>query len=238
MAKDLGVIVGRLREEIEKTEEIRAAVLYGSAVGGEYLPGRSDLNVLLIANEITTPLLDDLQKEMKSWRKMGITAPLLVDRPFLVSSTDSYPLEILGMLAGYQVLKGVDPFDGLMPRKEHVRLQAEREIKGKALLLRRAYLESQGNHGRLLAYLVQVVPAFEAILRGMLFLRDADWRKSGPALHEACRDLVAMDPDLPRELREARLGRERPDRHATIRLYGRTFEVLRWLDRETERAAE
>ena len=62
-------------------------------------------------------------------------------------------------------LSGTDPFEGIAIEPEAVRLQAEREAKAKALLLRRAYVETGGRHGGLLAYLQGVGPAIDAILK-------------------------------------------------------------------------
>ncbi len=163
-----------------------AIVLYGSGASGHHIPGRSDLNLLVVVDDVTTSLLTRMQKRSGAWTKGGISTPLLVDRDFLRSSTDSYPLEILGMMSAYRLVRGSDPFEGIKVDPKDVRLQAEREIKAKELLLRRGYVESGGKESRVRAVLSASVPALEAILRGMLFLSGDDWKKSGPAFREAC----------------------------------------------------
>jgi hypothetical protein len=231
MAEDREKIIRTFTAEAETAtgSALQSVVLYGSGAGGDYRPGRSDLNFLLVAKTVDLPLLDALQRRIGAWAKRRIPTPLVVPPSFLASSTDSYPLEILGMMASYRVLKGSDPFVDLRPEREHVRLQVEREIKAKSLSLRRDYMESCGKHERLLASLTAALPAVEAILRGVLFVREADWRRSGPALHEGCARQVGVDPGCLAAIAAARSGRGRPDRKQVIGLYGETLEMLRQL---------
>lgn len=237
MGKDLETILAGFVAETESAAgpSLRAIVLYGSASCDDYLPGRSDINLLLVVDQVDLGLLDGLQKRTGAWSKKRITTPLVVDRGFLPSSIDSYPLEILGMLAGYRILSGVDPFEGLMPEKEHVRLQTEREIKAKALFLQSGYMESCGKQQRLLGYLIGALPAMDAILRGALFLQDSDWKRSGKSLHAACAATLGIDGAVLDAIWEARAGRKRPDRTATISFYEAMLATLRALAGLVER---
>jgi hypothetical protein len=231
MAKDLEALVGRFVAEAEAAAgpALRGVVLYGSGAGGEYVPGRSDLNFLLVAERIDLSLLDGLQKKSGAWERRRIATPLVVDAKFLPSSADSYPLEILGMMASYRVLKGEDPFEGLAPQKEHVRLQVEREVKAKTLLLRRGYMESCGKHHRLLDNLVGALPAIQAILRGVLYLQGGDWKLCGAQLHQRCAERIGIEGGTLDAIHAARLPTKRPNRQATLELYGKTLEMLRSL---------
>jgi len=239
MGKDRDQIIGSFVAEVETAAggPLRSIVLYGSGASGEYVPGRSDLNFLLVADPITRSLLAGLQKRMVGWHKRGIATPLVVDQQFLVSSTDSYPLEILGMLSAYKILGGVDPFQGLEPAPKDVRLQAEREAKAKALLLRRGYLECCGRHSGLVAYLTGAVPAIEAILRGMLFLRGGDWRLCGAGLRAACARDLAIDCSVLEMLQDVHYGRAKPTRQSLLALFDRTMDLLDLLSRQLDQTA-
>jgi hypothetical protein len=228
MARDTEAIIGRFVADVEAVagSAMRAIVLYGSGAGAEYLPGRSDLNFLLVADKIDLSLLDGLQKKGGAWERKRIAAPLVVEPSFLSSSTDSYPLELLGMVASYRVLKGADPLQGLAPEKEHVRLQVEREVKAKTLLLRRGYMESCGKHQRLLACLTGGLPALQAILRGVLYLRGEDWKLCGLHLHKQCTERIGIDCGTLDAIHAARQATKRPNRQDTLQLYARTLEML------------
>ena len=240
MAMELEANISRFMGEIEAAvgSAISSITLYGSAATGDHVPGRSDLNFLLVAERVDLALLDRLQSKMAAWAKRGIAAPLVVDRDFLVRSTDSYPLEILGMVASKRVLRGADPLEGLHPKAGDVRVQVEREAKSKELLLRRGYLESRGKDRALRSYLAATAPALEAILRGILFVEGGDWNKNGADLIRAGEGRLRLDLSALRGIREIRAARRKPDRTAAIALYGKALDLLAVLadraDREND----
>lgn len=235
MAKDLETVVAGFLADISAAPSgsLHSVVLYGSAAGESYLHGKSDLNFLLVAPQVTPDLLRLLQGRMKPWAKQRIAAPLAVDTSFLAESLDSYPLEILGMQAAYKVLQGEDPFVGLVPQPEHVRLQVEREAKSKILLLRRGFVESEGRYGRLVGVLAAILPAVDAMLRGLLYLRGGTWRLSGAGLRSEAIRVLELDSSTLDILREARHG-DRPDPEATRIAYDRALlliaSIAKWAD--------
>lgn len=209
-------------------------VLYGSGAAGEHVPGKSDLNLLVVVKEVTLPFLSHLQEKVARWNKAGISTPLVVDGDFLPTSTDSYPLEILGMLSAHRIVRGGDPFEQLRVDPRDARLQAEREIKAKRLLMRRGYLESQGKEAHLRRVLIAAVPAVEAIFRGMLFVRGGDWRAQGAAFRASCAGGLGIDSTTLERLRSLRAGRIRPNREVVLDLYARTVGMLDALAKKIE----
>lgn len=234
--KDIEEILGRFVSEVEAAggKGVRAVVLYGSAATGHHIPGRSDLNLLVVLDEVPLDLLSGLQGRVGRWSKSGITTPLLVDRDFLASSTDSYPLEILGMMAGHRVLRGSDPFEGLRIDPKEVRVQAEREIKAKTILLRRGYLESCGKDRQLRSVLTAAVPAIEAILRGILYWCGGEWKAAGSTFTAECEKLLGTDAGALSDLRALRSGKGSTNRDAVIDLYARTMRLLEGLSEKIE----
>lgn len=234
--KEIEGTLSRFATDVETAAggSVRAIVLYGSAASGQHVPGRSDMNLLVVLDEVALETLARLQGRVGSWAKSKISAPLIVDRDFLSSSTDSYPLEILGMMAAYRVIRGSDPFGGLRVDPGDVRVQVEREIKAKELLMRRSYLESCGKERHLRSVLAAAAPAVEAILRGMLFWVGGDWKASGPAFREACGKVLGADAQTATDLRALRDGKARMNRDAILDLYGRTLRLLESLSEKVE----
>jgi len=237
MARELDLVVERFAKDVETSagSSLRSIVLYGSAATTEYVPSKSDLNFLVVVESLSSGILLDFQRRMAGWGRARIATPLLVPWSFLASSTDSYPLEILGMMAAYRTVRGDDPFGDLRIGAEHVRLQAERELKAKQLLLRRGYLESCGKHGALKAYLAGVSPGLEAILRGLLYVRGGDWKRSGAEFRAACSEIPSVDHSLLDLLRAIRAGKARPNREQTLALYERVVALLDSLAHVVER---
>jgi hypothetical protein len=236
MARDLDTIVRGFLADLDATGAgpLQSVVLYGSAATPAYVSGRSDLNFLVVANPVTEEVLSTLQGRMKTWAKQRIAPPLVIDGEFLRRSTDSYPLEILGMLAAYKVLRGGDPLEGLAPAPDHVRVQVEREAKGKELLLRRGFLESRGHHRAMVGYLSGALPAIDAMLRGLIYLQGGDWKQPAPSMRKEAARSFDLEPTVLEELHEVRYGR-RPDRATTLSLYKRTLALIDIIARQADR---
>jgi len=96
--------------------------------------------------------------------------PFALSRDFLQSSLDTFPLEILEMKSGYRLIIGDDPLTGLTVETQNVRLQCERELKGKGLHLRSALLHRRTD--KALAGLVNLsAEDFHRVYLGLLFLK-------------------------------------------------------------------
>jgi predicted nucleotidyltransferase len=116
-----------------------SAVLYGSASRGDYIPGRSDVNLMLVLDEVTTPTLRALGRAFAIWRKSTPEPPLLISRAEWTRATDAFPIEITDMRLSYQVLRGADPLQGVQVDTGDLRKALEREFRGKLLRLRQGY---------------------------------------------------------------------------------------------------
>ncbi len=215
-------------------DSLRSVVAYGSALGPQFRPGVSDYNFLIVADPVDLALLERFAALAGKWRRRRISAPLVVRPVFIARALDSWPLEFLSMTARYRVLHGDDPLAGLSFQTEHVRLQCEREIRSKLLLVRRAYIESEGAPKRLKQILDRGWPSLLAIFRGLLFLKGGPWREEGDPAWKACSELLPVPPDLLAELHAMRLSRTTPARHVANAQFGRLLEVLTRLSEEVD----
>jgi len=145
--------------------------LYGSGARGEYIPKRSDLNFLIVLTEEGIKRLDRAFKVVAKWHKRRVATPLFMSREYLATSLDTFPLEFLNIKQDRRVVWGVDPLKKVTIRKRQLRLQLEREVKGKLLLLREAYLASRGWKRNLVIVASQSLTAFLSIFKGILYLR-------------------------------------------------------------------
>ena len=86
-----------------------SALLYGSAARGDYVPGRSDINLMLVLDDPSPSRLRALAPAFEAWRKAAAEPPLLISRAEWARASDVFPIEITDMRAGYRVLRGPDP---------------------------------------------------------------------------------------------------------------------------------
>ncbi len=214
---------------------IRSVSAFGSAVTGEFRPGKSDYNFLVVAEPVKMDLLERFAGRVKAWRKKRISVPLVITPRFIQTALDSYPLEFLSMQAGYKVLMGDDMLAGRTFRREEVRLQCEREIRSKLLIFRRAFMEARGNPRDLLEIEKQGISSLVAIFRGMLFLKRGPWTSTGTEFWDACRSSFSLPQELIPQLMDARERRKAPSRPEMREQYGRIMEGLFTLAMEVDR---
>jgi predicted nucleotidyltransferase len=146
-------------------------VLYGSGAGSDFNPGTSDLNFLIIVSEEAIDSLDRAFETVSRWRKRNVATPLFMTQSYIQSSLDSYPLEFLNIKKNYILVYGKDVLKDISIEGPHLRLQCEREIKGKLLLLREGFLETEGKQKRIKELIKASITAFISIFNGLLYLK-------------------------------------------------------------------
>ncbi|MGB7024132.1 MAG: nucleotidyltransferase domain-containing protein, partial [Candidatus Acidiferrales bacterium] len=70
-------LLQQLKERLQQAAcaNLKAIVLYGSAVTGEYRKQHSDLNILCILERTGTPELEALHETVAWWKRKGFDAP-------------------------------------------------------------------------------------------------------------------------------------------------------------------
>jgi hypothetical protein len=152
--------------------DLISIILYGSAVGPDYRPGKSDINFMMVLSEGGIEQLDKAFKTVAKWRRRRVAIPLFLTESYIQSSLDVFPIEYLNFQQNHRLVFGNDVLKGLTFKAEDLRLQCEREIKGKLLLLREAFLETMGKGRRLEELIGRSLGALIAIFEALLFLKE------------------------------------------------------------------
>jgi predicted nucleotidyltransferase len=147
-----------------------SAVLYGSAARGDYVPGRSNVNLLLVLDDASPGKLVALGPAFTAWRRATWEPPLVITRAEWERASDVFPIEITDMRAGYQVLRGDDPVGEAAVSPADLRQALERELRGKLLRLRQGYSAAAGDGQALGAVAAASAPAILVLLRSLLTL--------------------------------------------------------------------
>jgi hypothetical protein len=155
-------------------EDLLAVILYGSAAAGEYVPGRSDINVAVVLRQLTPALLRKASGRVHTWRRRGLATPMFLDPDFLRTSLDVFPIEFLDMQERHRVLWGADLFASLSIGHANLRRQCEQELRGKLLKLRQTYVESAQVPDLLEHVLSTAVSSVVALARTLLRLAGGD----------------------------------------------------------------
>ena len=95
-------------------------------------------------------------------------------RSYLMGAQDAYPIEFLNMKRQYVVVFGEDVLAGLTFDPRHIRLQLERELRGKLLHLRSGYLATEGSARKIRDLIKVSLTAFVSLFSALLYLKNLD----------------------------------------------------------------
>lgn len=153
-------------------EDIISMYIIGSAVTKDFHTKYSDINTFLVVKEIQIPFFDFISTLGKRYGKKRIRAPLIMTRDYISRSLEVFPLEFLEMKLIHQLVYGVDVLKDTKIEKADIRLQCERELKGKLQYLCQSYIKAMGNRKTLTELFVRSLSGYFPIFRGILFLFD------------------------------------------------------------------
>jgi predicted nucleotidyltransferase len=186
--------------------DLVSVVLYGSAARGEYRPGVSDLNVLVLLREVTPAALRAAGELAREWVAEGNAPPLMLSAEEWRRSTDVWAIEVADIQDAHLTLVGADPFEGVVIRPEDLRLQCERELKGKQIQLRERYLLFAGQPEELGGLLVRSFSTFLVLFRTVLRLEGGPAERDAEAVVRQVAQRVGFDPAPLLEIHRARSG--------------------------------
>lgn len=169
-ARSLGLLVEDLRRL--HGEALRAVLLAGEAAGPEYQPRVTPLSVVVVLAGLSTEALRRMRPRVAAWRRLRIPPPVLMEAAGIDRSLDVFPLELLELRDRHQILYGrADAIEGVAVALPHLRLELEEQLRGKLMHLMSAYLETGSSPRRLRRLLLDSLPGFAILLRGLLRLR-------------------------------------------------------------------
>ena len=149
---------------------LKSVVMYGSAVAGDFVPGISGIDLLLVVQPLGREELDTMSAAIVHWTQSGNPTPELFAPDELTRSADVFPIEFTDLKQSRRVLFGSDPLAEIQVDMPHYRMQLERELKIKLFLLRRKYLAASGDSDHVGSLLLASVSTFLVLLRAALRL--------------------------------------------------------------------
>jgi predicted nucleotidyltransferase len=150
-------------------DNVCSIIVFGSAVGKDFIPNKSNVNLLVVLKEVKLLFLKNCHKLVSQGRKKGIVAPLFLTRTHIETSVDVFPIEYLEMKDFHIVIYGEPILSSIEIGGENLRLECEEQLKGKLIRLRQVYLEVGTNRKAIESVLIEsltsLIPAFRGMLR-------------------------------------------------------------------------
>lgn len=148
-------------------EQMEGLLLYGSAVRGEFIPGRSNLNILLLVSSYDSAVLKQYSALHRRWSKEQIMVPLFLTEEELHMSAAVFPLEFLEIQEQHRVLGGRDPFIGFHVKTDRLRDAVVQGFASHLLRLRQRYVEGGGGAEATTILLLLSITSMLPLLRGV-----------------------------------------------------------------------
>ncbi len=209
-------------------ENLEAVYLYGSTARDEHAGKSSDINLML---QVKSGELYDRWPEASTiagrWFKKGFAIPLVMSKGYITSTVDVFPIEFLDMKLFHETLHGSDLLSELNFENEHLRIQVEREVKGKWVQLRQAALERGGNTTDMRNLLAMSVPTWVAVSQALLVINGKEVPRAKREVLKQGAGLAGVNADTFLKLEEMRRERKAMNRNAAWELL---LETLKHVD--------
>lgn len=215
-------------------DDLLAIILHGSGARGEYIPKKSDINFLVVLTDNGIEHLSDAMSLVAKWQKRRIPVPLFLTKAYIESSLDAFPLEFFNMKSAYQVIHGEDVLKDLPIEKEALRLQCERELKAKLLLLRESFLHAHGEAHPLRELINQSLPAFISIFKALLYLKGQEIPGRHEAVIPATAENFGLDRELFQRLWDIKRGVKKPGRDELKEIVWDYISEIKGLSRQVD----
>jgi hypothetical protein len=162
-----------LKDGLEKAagKNLAALVLYGSAVRGGYVPDQSDLDVIVVLEDTSLPVLKAIAQPLMQARYAARVEAMILRLGALARSADVFPLLYDDVRQRHMVLSGTDPFTGLEIADSHRRLRIEQELREARIRMRRAVVDALGSETAMAGAVARKVKQIRGPLHALLCLK-------------------------------------------------------------------
>ncbi|MBX3190728.1 MAG: nucleotidyltransferase domain-containing protein [Labilithrix sp.] len=213
-------------EELKKSLEsalgdgLVGILVHGSVVRGEYRPGESDVDVIVVMKEATFANLESIGNALQLARYSARIEAMILTEDEIAGASDAFPLLYDEIKQRHLLLAGRDPFGAVEVHDTHRRLRIEQELREAQIRLRRAVTDAFGAREAIAGAVTRKVKQVRAPLHALLALKG-----------------IACPPDLPSvvakvgetygvETAALRAARESPDaaHRALVTLLAKTID--------------
>ncbi len=208
---------------------LEAAVLFGSATGGNFIPGKSDINIFMVFDKVGIELLVSLRGIFNRHFKKLKSRPVVVDREFVEHSTDVFPMEFLEWRDHSVVIFGDDPLRDIDISLDNLRHQVEENLRGKRLRLIQSYFEMDTRRNRLQPFLEETLPNFLTVFRNILRLIGKTPVSDAVALIEAVQNEAGVELTTIRRLQQMKVDKVKMNKAELDILFRGYIEELKKL---------
>jgi len=151
-------------------EKVHSVYVTGSAVTPDFRESTSDVNSLIVLNDLHFEFFKFLAPLGKKFKSKGVAAPLVMTPSYIQDSLDVFPMEFLELRLIHKTALGPDIVQDLEIDPVLLRLQCEREIKTRLIGLWNGYISSTGETDMIAQLLYRSIKGCMPLFRSIVFL--------------------------------------------------------------------
>ncbi|MCX4246584.1 nucleotidyltransferase domain-containing protein [Paraliomyxa miuraensis] len=168
-------------------EDLQALVVYGSAVRGGYVDGRSDVDLLVVVRDDGRAKLEAIGNALLLARTSARIESMILRGDELQKAADVFPLLYDDVRSRHVLLHGEDPFAALEISDAHRRLRVEQELREARIRLRLLLSEAPMLPRQLPGAVARKIKQLRSPLHALLRLRGREVDDGiEPVMREAC----------------------------------------------------
>jgi len=206
--------------------DLEGALLFGSAARGDFIAGRSNINILVITRHFSVEVLQRAGRLHRQWGKYKIVAPFMMTQEELHRSCYLFPLEYLQMQDHHVLLAGRDPFAAWQIENKQLAWQCEQELMANVFRLRQRFVEGEGRAEAIQALLILSITAVLACLRGILRVLGQTSKGRDAQILERLPQAIQFEPTVLLEMLHMKRGMSSPGSLEWPKVYERYLQDL------------
>ncbi len=179
---------------------INSIYIIGSAVTSDFDEKKTDVDSLIVLQEMVLDIFDFIAPIGKKYGKKRIRAPIIMTNDYVRTSLEVFPIQFLNMKTINKHVYGEDVLQNITIEKSDLRLVCERELKGWIQNLGQAYIKSLGNNRIIRELYVSFLSSYIPIFRAVLFLYDRELPQGRNGVLDEFEEVMDIKMNVFREL--------------------------------------
>lgn len=183
--------------------DLQALLVFGSAVRGDFRPGHSDIELMIVLKSASPEKLGTIANPLAMARYAIRVEPMILTSEEIPRAADVFPLLYDGIRLSHTLLHGEDPFSQLNISDRHRRLRIEQELRETQIRLRRVVTDTLGQPAEMISPVLRKLRQSRAPLHALLRIRSVECGEPIEQVIAAAGKLYSIDVAPLSKIKEA-----------------------------------
>jgi predicted nucleotidyltransferase len=184
-------------------DDLVGILVHGSVARGEYRPGESDVDAIVVLKEASFAQLDAIANAMQLARYSARIEAMILTEEEIAGASDVFPLLYDDIKRCHYLVTGRDPFAAVEVHATHRRLRIEQELREARIRMRRAVTDAAGAREALGGAVTRKIKQVRAPLHALLSMKGVACKPDLSAVVDAAAKQYGVDAATLRNAREA-----------------------------------